>query len=122
MYEMSAELYSSCRLLRPVLNPITSLDNFHSGKEPLQRELRTPTNHEAERLLLANALAPRKYILDLYTFLNMLPACSFPGHHRTGLTWEVPLRKDIIRDVRQALKAFHLRQIEANTLRSGMGT
>ena len=82
----------------------------------------TLTNHETQWLLLANALTPREYILDLYTLLNMLPARSFPGYHRTGPARKVPLRKDIIRDMRQALKAFHLWQIEADTLRSGMGT
>lgn len=82
----------------------------------------THTNHETEWLLLANALTPREHILDLYTLLNMLPACSFPGYHRTGPAREVPLRKDIIRDVCQALIALHLWQIEADTLRGGMGT
>jgi hypothetical protein len=109
--------------LRPVLNPITSLHDFHSGKEePLGRILRTLTNHETEWLLLANALTPREYILDLYTLLNMLPACSFPGYHGTGAAREVPLRKYVIRDMRQALKAFQLWQIEADTLCSGTGT
>jgi hypothetical protein len=80
------------------------------------------TNHETERLLLANALTPREYILDLDALLNMLPARSFPRHDRTGPAREVPLRKNIIRDMRQALNAFHLRQIQANALRGGMGT
>jgi hypothetical protein len=35
---------------------------------------------------------------------------------------ERTLRKDIIRDMRQAITALHLWQIEADTLRSGMGT
>ena len=61
-----------------------------------------------EWFLLANALTPREYILDLYTLLNMLSAFSFPGYHRTGPAREVPLRKYVIRDMRQALKALHL--------------
>jgi hypothetical protein len=84
--------------------------------------LRTLTNHETEWLLLANALTPREYILDPCALLNVLPACAFPRHHRTGPAREVALRKDIIRDMRQAITALHLRVIEADTLRRGMGT
>lgn len=88
----------------------------------MQRELRTLTNHEADRLLLANALTPREHILDPYALLNVLPACAFPRHHRTGSARKVSLRKDIIRDMRQAFTALHLGQIEADALRRGMGT
>jgi hypothetical protein len=91
-------------------------------RKTLRRGLRTLTNHETEWFLLANALTPREYILDLYTLLNMLPTCPFPGYHRTGPAREVPLRKDMIRDMRQALTALHMWQIEADTLRGGMGT
>jgi hypothetical protein len=109
--------------LGPALNPITSLDDFHLGKGTFAERVEQPlTDHETEWLLLANALTPREYILNLYTLLNVLPARSLPGYHRTGPAREVPLRKDIIRDMRQALKALHLRQIEADTLRGGMGT
>ena len=86
----------------------------------LRRESRTLTDHETEWLLLANALTPGEYVLDLGALLNVLSALAFPRHHRTGLAREVPLREDIIRDMRQALTALHLGQIEADTLRRGM--
>jgi hypothetical protein len=87
----------------------------------LRRESRALTDHETEWLLLANALAPGEYVLDLGALLNVLSALAFPRHHRTGLAREIPLREDIIRDMRQALTALHLGQIEADTLRRGMG-
>jgi hypothetical protein len=103
------------------LGPITSLHDFHLAKRR-ERIEQTLTNHETEWLLLANALTPSEYILHLDALLDMLPARSFPGYHRTGPAREVPLRKDMIRDVRQTLTAFHLWRIEADTLRGGMGT
>ncbi len=50
----------------------------------------------------------------------MPSARAFPRHQRTDLAGEIPLREDIIRNVREALTALHVWRIKADPLCRGM--
>jgi hypothetical protein len=60
------------------------------------------TNHKAQGLFLAEAFSPRQHVLDLGVLPDVLPAGNLPGYQRACLVGEIPLGKDMVREVRQA--------------------
>jgi len=54
-------------------------------------------------LVLANAFSQRQHVFDLGALFDVLPARALPGHQRACLAGKIPLGKDIIGDMRQAL-------------------
>jgi hypothetical protein len=77
------------------------------------------TYHEAQGLVLTDTFTPGQNVFDLRTFLDVLSTSGLPGHKGACLAWQIPLGKDVIREVCQAL-AFELRQIEVDALGRGM--
>lgn len=83
------------------------------------RQSHTPvlTDHKAQWLFLAKTLSPREDFFDPSALFDVLSASAFPRHQRTDLAREISLREDVIRDVREAFTALHVRRVEADTLR-----
>jgi hypothetical protein len=115
----SFDSYSEAR----VLNRLTCLHvniRIHkqsSAKGKVQGRL---TDHEAQRLFLAGALAPSQHVFDLHAFFDGLAALALPVNEGARLAREVSLGEDIIREVSQVL-TLEVRQIEADALGRGLG-
>jgi hypothetical protein len=60
------------------------------------------TNHKAQGLFLAEAFAPRQHVLNLGVLVDVLPARTLPCYQRACLAGEIPLGKDMVREMRQA--------------------
>lgn len=79
--------------------------NYYQQAARLERnQHRQPTDQQTQRLILARSLSSTEKVLHLLALLDVLSARVFPRHQRTHLAREVPLRKDVIRDVPKALQ------------------
>jgi len=72
-------------------------------------------NHEAQGLRLGKTLTPSEHVLDLDALFDVFPRRTLPGYERTRLGREIPLGKDVVRDVRQTL-TLEVGQVETDTL------
>lgn len=61
------------------------------------------TNHKAQGPFFAEAFAPRQHVLNFGVLFEVLSGRTLPGYQRAYLAGEIPLGKDMVREVRQAL-------------------
>src|SRR6266403_408841 len=96
--------FSSQPQIFKFVSRLTNLRVNVTINKPLEKLRSTRlTNHKAQRLFLADAFTPRQHVFDLGALFHVLPARILPGYQRACLAQEIPLGKDMVREVRQAL-------------------